>query len=246
MAVTPEVLQMMIERDQQYGPLQLGEDTSIRYAGLPGVDTGIVTEHGIVPADVLVEGPAPSPITDVVPSVQDLYTDPNNTGGIPLLTSIFGFDIPDWLAGAVGAATTGGAIGLLWDHLFGGGSDTPTATSTAVTTTGDNAMSDITNYYGIGGPGVPEPAAGVLKQWKTKAFANDVGEYWVYYFKMMDGYTLCYNGRKKEWKRWKPKKNIVISRDPRLSTVRKAERAVFGTLKRLAKKSDYLALQKRR
>jgi len=97
------------------------------------------------------------------------------------------------------------------------------------------------------GLGVPEPpAAMVAKQWKTKAFSKRVGEYWVYFFRLIDGRVMCWNEAKRQWKIWKPRKNIVLSSDPRLSDIRRAERAVFGKLKSLAKKSDFLALQKRR
>lgn len=161
-----------------------------------------------------------------------------------IMTAGFGFDdILEWIAGlsAVIAAGTG-----VWNTIQGlfGDSGGAAASAVGMTDTGGDSSMTMTDY-GIGGPGVPEPSTGVLKQWKTKAFANDVGEYWVYYFKMLDGYTLCYNARKKEWKRWKPRKNIVLSSNPRLNTIARAERVVMGKLRQLAKKSKTLALAKR-
>lgn len=232
---TPEQFQQMLERDIALGtPLTLGEDTSMRYSGIEGIQTGVVSEYGIIPTT--------NEYSEVPPQIPGGLNMEDISGVGPLSMSIFGWDVPDWLAPALSGLATGLGITEIWNALTGTG-----GTSTEVTNiNGGTDMSGALDIYNIGGPGVPEPATGVLKQWKTKAFAHDVGEYWVYYFKMIDGYTLCYNARKKSWKRWKPRKNIVLSSNPRLSTVRRAERAVFGTLKKLAKKSDYLAVQKRR
>lgn len=95
----------------------------------------------------------------------------------------------------------------------------------------------------VGGPGVPEPTnVTVVKQWSIVANSQVLNQTWrVYFFKLADGRTMCYNPMKKEWKIWKAKKSIVISSNPRVGDIRKAERAVQGAEKKLAKASDNLA-----
>jgi len=84
----------------------------------------------------------------------------------------------------------------------------------------------------------------VARYWKTKAFAHDVGEYWVHYWKLIDGRFMSYNARKNEFKVWRPKKHVVISSDPRMSAIRRLERTYDKTIRRLAKKSRALKLAK--
>ena len=63
----------------------------------------------------------------------------------------------------------------------------------------------------VSGPGVPEPPrAMVARQWKTKAFSKTVGEYWVYFFKLIDGRIMCWNAAKGTWKMWRPKKPLAV------------------------------------
>lgn len=65
----------------------------------------------------------------------------------------------------------------------------------------------------VGGPGVPEPPAYmVARQWKTKAFSKTAGEYWVHFFRLIDGRIMCYNAARRSWKMWRPKKPIVLYR----------------------------------
>jgi hypothetical protein len=99
-----------------------------------------------------------------------------------------------------------------------------------------------TGMYGIGGPGVQEPANGTWsKRWNIVVNSQkDNATYRIYFWKMWDGYTLMYNPLTGGWKRYKPRKNIVLSSDPRLSNISRAVRATEGKLKRLAKKSKRL------
>ena len=95
--------------------------------------------------------------------------------------------------------------------------------------------------YGISGPGVLEPANGTWsKKWQTKSLTKEGGAYWVYFWSMLDGFTLMYDTRTGGWKRWKPRKNIVLSSDPRISNISRAVRATEGKLKRLAKRTKHL------
>ncbi len=117
--------------------------------------------------------------------------------------------------------------------IFGGGQVQPPG--------GDAVTMQTVMPYGIAGPGVPEPAAGTwTRKWQTKSLTKEGGAYWVYFWQMVDGYTICYNTRFGGWKRWKPRKSIVLSSDPRLSTIRRAVTATESKLKRLAKKSSHL------
>jgi len=91
------------------------------------------------------------------------------------------------------------------------------------------------------GPGVLEPPAQlVAKSWKTKAFANQGGEYWVYYWRLLDGRMVCLNNAKGTIKIWRPKKNVVVSSNPRMSDIKKLERLYNKVIKDMAKKSSDL------
>lgn len=101
----------------------------------------------------------------------------------------------------------------------------------------------MTNYgYGIGGPGVPEPANGTWsKRWDIAVNSKKQNATWrVYFWRMLDGYTLMYNPMTNGWKRWKPRKSIVLSSNPRISEISRAVRATEGKLKRLAKRTKHL------
>ena len=156
---------------------------------------------------------------------------PTNGGAKPM-----GFNGSTVLPAIVGGVTDllipgGGAVTApITGALLGGGNGTY----------GGPMVADIP----VSGPGVPEPPRQmVAKQWVTKVYANDIGLYFVYFFKLHDGRIMCYNARFKEWKIWRPKKNIVISSDPRISSIVKLERVYNKVIRRLAKKSKGLKLQ---
>lgn len=87
------------------------------------------------------------------------------------------------------------------------------------------SRSGIVDGVSVGGPGVPEPAAQlVAKYWKTLHRSNDQGNFWVHHWILKDGRWLTFNPRKDEWQIWRPKKNIVISSNPRLSQLAKLNR----------------------
>ena len=96
----------------------------------------------------------------------------------------------------------------------------------------------------VSGPGVPEPPrAMVAKQWQTKAYSKTVGEYWVYFFRLIDGRIMCYNGAKKSWKMWRPKKPIVLYRGKvTLSQAVKVQRMLDIMWRRVAKNTKALKM----
>lgn len=137
---------------------------------------------------------------------------------------------------AAGAAAAGAGAGLLVDALMESGE---VGVEQAVTQLTSNLP------FTPSGPGVPEPPqAMVAKQWVILVHANDIGNYYVYFFKLLDGRITCYNPRLQEWKIWRPKKNIVISSNPRISQIAKLERTYNKVIRRLAKKSKALKLSK--
>lgn len=200
--------------------------------GVGSVGAGVVvptnTGDTIVPPPGLYDGVLPPggagnmpPVTLPVPVQKTAFS----PGGA-LVGGVEGYLSSGWLGAVLGAVT---GSGLLDKEATG-------------MTYGSTGAAGMVPY---GGPGVPEPAAGlVARQWKTKAFANDVGEYWVYFFRLIDGRIMCWNERRQEMKIWRPKKNIVISSDPRISSIVKLERTYNRVIRRLAKKSKALKLQK--
>ena len=172
--------------------------------------------------------------------------------GIPI-----GGSIPGWvklLAGAGATAAGGGVLGSLlglvsgggsWSSvlgqgmnlLTGGGSAGGNGGSMTTGTSVDGATS--LSSVPFGGPGVPEPPAGmVAKQWKTKAFSGTKGEYWVYFFKLIDGRIICWNEAKREAKMWRPKKNMVLSNNPRLPDLLRFSKKANKMLFKLDKQAD--------
>ena len=157
-----------------------------------------------------------------------------------------GFPIIPLIAGAVGwgvGQLLGGTSGGVTQSLLSGASaGLGTGGGSVVTTAGETGIGP--GNVPISGPGVPEPPrAMVAKQWVTKVYANDIGSYFVYFFKLIDGRIMSYNARLREWKIWRPKKNIVISSDPRISGIMKLERVYNKVIRRLAAKSKGLKLQ---
>ena len=159
------------------------------------------------------------------------------------------------------AGVIGGVIGVLGPiigGLIGGGvgeavsgiSQLPDITGIGGAQVSNGNGVDLWGHAGtldgvpVGGPGVPEPPSGmVAKQWKTKAFSKVVGEYWVYFFRLLDGRIMCYNGAKRSWKIWRPKKPIVLYRGSvTLSQAVRAQTMLDKLWKRVAKRTKALKL----
>lgn len=149
---------------------------------------------------------------------------------IPLLAAGGGFLASKLLGGADLSA-----LGITGDDSQIGGTDmTMTTAGTQVGTAG----------IPVGGIGVAEPPAGmVAKQWKILTHSNTTGNYYIYFFKLLDGRIMCYNPPK-GWKIWRPKKNMVISSNPRISMIKKLDRVYWKTMRTVAKKTKMLKLAK--
>jgi len=108
----------------------------------------------------------------------------------------------------------------------------------------DMAMVRNGGYVPVSGPGVPEPPREmVAKQWKVKSFSKTAGEYWIYFFQLIDGRIMCYNGAKNSWKMWRPKKPIVLYRGSvTLSQAVKAQSMLDKLWRRVAKRTKALKL----
>ena len=120
------------------------------------------------------------------------------------------------------------------------GSVTTLPTGAAYTVNGKYPIPIGENPLGLG---VPEPMPGTYtKSWKLKAFSKDAGEFWVYYWRMLDGRTICYNPRTRGWKVWRQSKNIVLStRKPNWRSMSKAARLIAREATRFEKSKKKLA-----
>ena len=156
-----------------------------------------------------IEGGAPEPFSEL-PVGPDMGV---YEMGFPLLA--VGAAV---LPSVLGALGIGGFLGAGIEAGVGAlGGDGQVATGGAAMANGTGV--DLWGHAGtlngvpVGGPGVPEPPTQmVAKQWKIKSFSKTAGEYWVYFFRLLDGRVMCYNGAKKSWKIWRPKKPIVLYR----------------------------------
>lgn len=83
----------------------------------------------------------------------------------------------------------------------------------------------VVNGVPISGPGVPEPPKSMIaKEWRVHFQSFKYGGFWMWYWQLIDGRMMSYHSPTKTWKIWKPKKHIVISKDPRVSNLRKLGR----------------------
>jgi len=94
--------------------------------------------------------------------------------------------------------------------------------------------------------GAPEPLPGtVMKQWVTLVHSNTIGNYYIYFYKLTNGYTVCYNPAKREWKKWKPKKHIILPRGKTtLSQAVKAQSYLDRMWKKVAKRTKAVKLSR--
>lgn len=124
------------------------------------------------------------------------------------------------LAGGVAGLTsllTGGGIG-------GGGG------STSLVVPGTDIV--------LQGPGLKEPYPQmIVKEWKGNG---------AQFYKLLDGRIAVYNIKKKTWKAFRPKKNIVVSSDPRVGALLSVSGKIDRLMRSLAKKSTVLRYGKAR
>lgn len=140
------------------------------------------------------------------------------------------------------AATILGLAGQVFGGDFlggvGGGGGGPLIQNGGGAMTTGTIVNNGTAVQGVpfGGPGVPEPPAGmVAKAWKTKSFSNSVGEYWVYHWILLDGRRLTWNAAKRQAKIWRPQKNITLGPKPKVKDLIRINRSVNRLNKGLKK-----------
>ncbi len=100
------------------------------------------------------------------------------------------------------------------------------------------------NGVPVSGPGVPEPPRQlVVKQWSIAVHSNTYGTFRVFFFKLIDGRTMCYNPSTKSWKIWRPKKPIVLYRGKvTLSQAVRTQRMLDRLWRTVAKRTKALKL----
>lgn len=155
------------------------------------------------------------------------------------------------LLGGVVGGTAGVLLGGAAGYFLGqDGGAAPATTTTALTTTNGGAIVEtaLLNTGGVPlvGPGVLEPPAQyVTKRWNTRVYSDkDRGYIKIEFYKLINGRILSINTATNEYKCWKPKKHIVLSKDPRMSQIAKLERVYHKTIRKLARKSKDLKLAK--
>lgn len=113
----------------------------------------------------------------------------------------------------------------------------------------DMTMTDLMTRSGViggvtvGGPGVPEPPqALVAKQWVIMLHSNTKGNFYMYFFKLIDGRVMSYHPYK-GWKMWRPAKNVVLSRkNPSLRQAINTQTFLDKLWRRIAKNTKALKM----
>jgi len=230
-----QLMASLIERNRDISGAKIGGVTMPDMWQSIGGDYTQTQPGALVPAGVIPGDPSTyTKLQAGMPAIGGAGGLVGIAGGV---AGIGNFLMQNWpaIAGMLGLGAAGGAAGagitsLISGALGGGG-------------VGGGAVS--VGGVPISGPGVPEPPANMVsKQWVTLAHSNTVGNYYIYFFKLIDGRIMCYNPAKKEWKIWKPKKMIVLSPDPRMSQIKKLDRVYNRTMRTLAKKTKALKLAK--
>lgn len=127
------------------------------------------------------------------------------------------------LAGLIPPALA--AAGLIGGWLAGDVAEDVVMPAAIAGTRAVAGTTPIVNGVPISGPGVPEPPRHmVAKEWHVKFQSEKYGTFQMFYWRLTDGRCMSYHSPTKTWKIWRPKKHIVISRDPRVSTLRKLGR----------------------
>lgn len=91
---------------------------------------------------------------------------------------------------------------------------------------GDNT---VVSGVPLTGPGLPEPPNYmVAKQWKANG---------AQFYLLIDGRIAVYSKSKKRWKVYRPAKNLVISRNPKVNSLLKASSKIDALMRALARKA---------
>jgi len=178
--------------------------------------------------------PAPAPYVAPYVAQQPVYIPP------PVYNGANGYDLPEYMPEPgpqpapyvapppvmLGPAPTAYPPGV------GIGAGALAVTPTALVTTlpgaqpthGDvipGLLGTLVNGVPISGPGVPEPPQQMIaKHWHVKFESKKYGTFQMFYWRLIDGRCMSYHSPTKTWKIWRPRKHLVISRDPRVSNLR--------------------------
>jgi len=107
---------------------------------------------------------------------------------------------------------------------------------------GDGGVTPSQPAAGVGldlplvGPGVAEPPNYMVKKrWEIKVYSNTYSWMKLNYYALTDGRIAMYHNTHKYWKVWRPKKNVVISSNPRLKDLKKLDR-LYQRMQKTVKK----------
>ena len=85
------------------------------------------------------------------------------------------------------------------------------------------------------GPGVAEPPTGsVKKRWETRVYSNTYGYIKLNFYALTDGRIAMYHNYAKYWRVWRPRKNLVLSSNPRIKDLKKLDR-VYKRMQKMVK-----------
>lgn len=130
------------------------------------------------------------------------------TAIVPILAAA-GVTVPAWLLAAVGLAVGAGAVAKQVETHY-------------VNVPGPG-------WLALGGPGLKEPPAYmVVKEWRA-------GE--AQFYKLIDGRVAVYSRKKGTWKVFRPQKHIVLSRNPKVNDLIRADRKIDVLMKALARRA---------
>ncbi len=204
--ITPEIRAEMVALGTPVGAIP-----TIQQQAIPGTAV-IPAQQALTPYEQWVaEG---SPTTELAIGM----------GWIPIAIGAVGA-LAGWLFGDVGEDVVSAATAPL-----GGGTGTSVAVPAAV-----GAVAGVGGVPLVG-PGVAEPSHTIVKKrWETRVYSNTLGYVKLNFYQLTDGRVMMYHNTLKYWKIWKPKKNIVLSSDPRMSNLRKLDRVYKRTQKMLKK-----------
>lgn len=184
--------------------------------GAPLYDSLVLLAGGMPPAAPPPAFPPPSGETPTEASVLAL---------IPRIIAFIGglgVPLPGWLAAAVGiGAAAIGAVGV--EKMVNGGTQ-------LVNVPGPG-------WLPLGGPGLKEPPAYmVVKEWR----ANNAQ-----FYKLLDGRIAVYSRKKQTWKVFRPARHIVISRNPKVNNLLKADKKINALMEVIARRAGMVQKKRR-
>ncbi len=81
----------------------------------------------------------------------------------------------------------------------------------------------------LGGPGLPEPPGYMIaKQWTANG---------AQFYMLLDGRIAVYSVKKRRWKLYRPARNLVISRNPKVNSLLKVEGKINSLMNSIARRA---------